>query len=189
MLILLYYFFFYSLFFCFLLQPTLILTDLSWCHKFLLLLMSLMPQIKGMFIKMECFKTKPCPIPKEEDKSPWEQYHIILLSHIAMYWIKSVPAMPKYTASTSKVYASFPSSRLEGWCPNHTQSTWPRPLKSTCHFPPQDWKADVPTVPKVHDLHTPKHATSVNPTTTHPVSATSSSTCGPQQTPRSHTSR
>jgi len=33
--------------FCFLLQPTLILTNLSWCHKFLLLLMSLMPQIKG----------------------------------------------------------------------------------------------------------------------------------------------
>ena len=51
----LYYFFFY-----FLLQPTFILTDLSWCHKFLLLLMSLMPQIKGTFIKIECFKTKPC---------------------------------------------------------------------------------------------------------------------------------
>jgi len=50
-------FFFYCFFFCFLLQPTLILTDLSWCHKFL---MSLMPQIKGTFIKMECFKTKPC---------------------------------------------------------------------------------------------------------------------------------
>ena len=55
------YFFFCSFFFCFLLQPTLILTDLSWCRKFLLLLMSLMPQIKGTFIKMECFKTKPCP--------------------------------------------------------------------------------------------------------------------------------
>ena len=54
-------FFFYSFFFCFLLQPTLILTDLSWCHKFLLLLLSFMPQIKGTFIKMECFKTKPCP--------------------------------------------------------------------------------------------------------------------------------
>jgi len=57
----LYYFFFYSFFFCFLLQPTLILTDLSWCHKLLHLLMSLMPQIKGAFIKTECFKTKPCP--------------------------------------------------------------------------------------------------------------------------------
>ena len=38
---------------------------LSWCHKFLLLLMSLMPQIKGTFIKMECFKTKPCPSQKK----------------------------------------------------------------------------------------------------------------------------
>ena len=55
----------YSFFFCFLLQPTLILTDLSWRHKFLLLLMSLMPQIKGTFIKMECFKTKPCPSQKK----------------------------------------------------------------------------------------------------------------------------
>ena len=61
----LYYFFFYSFFFCFLLQPSLILTDLSWCHKFLLLLMSLIPQIKGTFIKMECFKTKPCPSQKK----------------------------------------------------------------------------------------------------------------------------
>jgi len=57
----LYYFFFYSFFYCSLLQP-LILTDLSWCHKFLLL-------------------------PKEYDKSPWVKYHIILLSRIAMYWI------------------------------------------------------------------------------------------------------
>jgi len=47
--------------FLFLLQPTLIFTNLSWCHQFLLLFMSLMPQIKGTFIKMECFKTKPCP--------------------------------------------------------------------------------------------------------------------------------
>jgi len=59
---------------------------------------------------------------------------------------------PKYTASASKVYASFHSSRLEGWCPNRTQSTRPRPLKSTRRFTPQDWKADVPTVPKVHGL-------------------------------------
>ena len=61
----LYYFFFYSFFFCFLLQPTLILTDLSWCHKFILLLLSLMPPIKGTFMKMECFKTKPCPSQKK----------------------------------------------------------------------------------------------------------------------------
>jgi len=27
------------------------------------------------------------PISKEDDKSSWEQYHIILLSHIVMYWI------------------------------------------------------------------------------------------------------
>jgi len=51
--------------FLFLLQPTLILSDLSLCHKFLLLLMSLMPQIKGTFIKLECFKTKPCPPQKK----------------------------------------------------------------------------------------------------------------------------
>ena len=38
-----------------------ILIDLSWCHKLLLLLMSLNAQIKGTFIKMECFITKPCP--------------------------------------------------------------------------------------------------------------------------------
>jgi len=30
------------------------------------------------------------PIQNEDDKSPWEQYHIILLSHIAMYWIWSM---------------------------------------------------------------------------------------------------
>jgi len=30
------------------------------------------------------------PILKEDDKSPWEQYHIVLLSHIAMYWIWSI---------------------------------------------------------------------------------------------------
>ena len=51
--------------FPFLLQPTVILTDLPWCHKFLVLLMSLMPKIKGTFIKMECFKTKPCPSQKK----------------------------------------------------------------------------------------------------------------------------
>jgi len=30
------------------------------------------------------------PISKEDDKSPWDQYHIILLSHIIMYWIWSL---------------------------------------------------------------------------------------------------
>jgi len=29
-------------------------------------------------------------ISKEDDKSLWEQYHIILLSHIVMYWIWSL---------------------------------------------------------------------------------------------------
>ena len=29
------------------------------------------------------------PISKEDDKSSWEQYHIILLSHIVLYWIWS----------------------------------------------------------------------------------------------------
>jgi len=29
------------------------------------------------------------PISKEDDKSSWEQYHIIILSHIVMYWIWS----------------------------------------------------------------------------------------------------
>jgi len=30
------------------------------------------------------------PISKEDDKSSWEQYHIILLSHIVLYWILSL---------------------------------------------------------------------------------------------------
>jgi len=61
----LYYFFFYSFFFYFLLQPMLILTGLSWCHKFQLHFMSLMPQIKGTVIKIERFKMKPCPSEKK----------------------------------------------------------------------------------------------------------------------------
>jgi len=56
----LYFFFFY-----FLLQPMLIITGFSWCHKFQLHFMSLMPQIKGTFIKIECFKMKPCPSQKK----------------------------------------------------------------------------------------------------------------------------
>jgi len=50
----LYFFFFY-----FLLWPMLILPGLSWCHKFQLHFMSLVPQIKGKFIKIENFKMKP----------------------------------------------------------------------------------------------------------------------------------
>jgi len=56
----LYFFFFY-----FLLQPMLFLTGLSWCHKFHLHFMSLMPQIKETFIKIERFKMKPCPSQKK----------------------------------------------------------------------------------------------------------------------------
>jgi len=52
----LYFFFFY-----FLLQRMLILLGLSWCHKFQIHFMSLMPPIKGTFIKIECFQIKPCP--------------------------------------------------------------------------------------------------------------------------------
>jgi len=55
----------YFLFFYFLLQPMLILIGLSWCHKFELHFMSLMPQIKGTLIKIERFKMKPCPSQKK----------------------------------------------------------------------------------------------------------------------------
>ena len=61
----LYFFFFYSFFFYFFLQPMLIITGLSWCHKFQLHFMSIMPQIKGTFIKIERFKMKPCPSQKK----------------------------------------------------------------------------------------------------------------------------
>jgi len=56
----LYFFFFY-----FLLQPMLIVNGLSLCHQFQLHFMSLMPQIKGTFIKIEHFKMKPCPSQKK----------------------------------------------------------------------------------------------------------------------------
>jgi len=52
-------------FFYFLLQPMLIITGLSWCYKFQLHFMSLIPQIRGMFIKIERFKLKPCPSQKK----------------------------------------------------------------------------------------------------------------------------
>jgi len=59
---------FYSLFFFFfyfLLQRMLILLGLSWCHEFQFHFMSLMPQIKGTFIKIERFKMNPCPSQKK----------------------------------------------------------------------------------------------------------------------------
>jgi len=52
----LYFFFFY-----YFLQRMLILLGLSWCHKFQLHFMSLVPQTKGTFIKIEYFKIKSCP--------------------------------------------------------------------------------------------------------------------------------
>ena len=61
----LYFFFFYSFFLYFLLQLMLILIGLSWCHKFQLHFMSLMPQIKGTFIKIERFKMNPFPSQKK----------------------------------------------------------------------------------------------------------------------------
>jgi len=61
----LYFFLLYSFFFYFLLQPMLILTGLPWCHKFQLHFMSLMPQRKGTFIKIERFKMKPCQSQKK----------------------------------------------------------------------------------------------------------------------------
>ena len=65
----LYFFLFYSFFFYFLLQPMLILTGLSWCHKFQLHFMSLIPQIKGTFIKIERFKMKLCHL-----KRRWQEF-------------------------------------------------------------------------------------------------------------------
>jgi len=61
----LYFFLFYSFLFYFLVQPMLIHTGLSWCYKFQLHLMSVMPQMKGTFIKIERFKMKPCPSQKK----------------------------------------------------------------------------------------------------------------------------
>jgi len=61
----LYFFLYYSFFFYFLLQPMLILAGLSWCHKFQLHFMSLMPRIKGTFIKIERSTMKPCQSQKK----------------------------------------------------------------------------------------------------------------------------
>jgi len=65
----LYFFFFYSFFFYFLLHLMLVITGLSWCHKFQLHFMSLMLQIKGTFIKIECFKIKPC-----QSQKKWQEF-------------------------------------------------------------------------------------------------------------------
>jgi len=44
---------------------TLILLGFSWCHEFQINFMSLMPQIKGTFIKIERFKMNSCPSQKK----------------------------------------------------------------------------------------------------------------------------
>ena len=62
----LYFFFFY-----FLLQSMFIHTGLSWCHKFQLHFMSLMPQIKGALMKIERFKMNPCPSQKKMKRVRW----------------------------------------------------------------------------------------------------------------------
>jgi len=66
----LYFFSFYAFYFYFLLQHMLILTSLSGCHKFQLHFMSLMPQIKGTFIKIECFKMKSCTSQRKMTRVP-----------------------------------------------------------------------------------------------------------------------
>jgi len=58
-------------FFDFLLQSMLILLGLSWCHKFQLHFMSLMPETKESFIKIEGFKLKPCPTPQKMTRVRW----------------------------------------------------------------------------------------------------------------------
>ena len=64
-------------------QPMLILTDLSWCHKFQLHFISLMPQIRGTFIKIECFKTKSFPSQKKMGK--------VHGSNITLYFSHTLP--------------------------------------------------------------------------------------------------
>jgi len=65
----LYFLFFYSFFFYFLLEPKLIFTGLSWCHKFQLHFMSPIPQIKGTLIKIERFKMKHAHL-----KRRWQKF-------------------------------------------------------------------------------------------------------------------
>ena len=53
------------------------------------------------------------PISKEDDKSSWEQYHIILLLHIFLYWIWSLPDSDE---SLFVTWVSPPSFGLEHCC-------------------------------------------------------------------------
>jgi len=70
-------------FFYFVLQPMLILTDLSWCHKFELHFMSLLPQIRGAFIKIKCFKMKSRPSQKKMGR--------VHRSNITLYFSHTLP--------------------------------------------------------------------------------------------------
>ena len=75
---------FYSLylfFFYFLLQPMLILIVLSWCHKFQLHFMSLIPQIKETFIYIERFKMKPWPSQKKMTRVRGSKSHNTSFTH------------------------------------------------------------------------------------------------------------
>ena len=53
------------------------------------------------------------PISKEDDKSSWEQFHIILLSHIVMYWIWSLLDLDK---SVFVTWVSPPIFGLQHCC-------------------------------------------------------------------------
>jgi len=53
------------------------------------------------------------PISKEDDKSSWEQYHIILLSHIVLYWIWSLLDSDESLLVTR---ISPPIFGLQHWC-------------------------------------------------------------------------
>jgi len=56
------------------------------------------------------------PIAKEDDKSSWQQYHIILLSHIVMYWIWSLLDSDERLLVT---WVSAPIFGLQHCCPFH----------------------------------------------------------------------
>jgi len=79
----LYFFFFY-----FLLQPMLTLTGLTWCHKFQLHFMSLMAQIKGTLIKIECFKIKPCPSQKKMTRVRWSNITHCPVLNLIIGWFR-----------------------------------------------------------------------------------------------------
>jgi len=64
-----------AFFFYFLLQPMLILISFFWCHKFQLHLMSLMPQVKGTFIKIEHLKWSHAHL-----KRRWQEF-VVAISH------------------------------------------------------------------------------------------------------------